>query len=1336
MGGIRTLICLLAVFTCFDAWADDAPPADIQAERLLDEAESLMKTDDKRALSYEKAKAAIALIDRTDRKPDALLGKALHIAGRAGIYSGDKATVEALFKRAAQVREDALGPRHFHVADSINNLAFMYKGRGALDEARELFQRAYEIYRESLGEAHQKTALAINNLGSIHEDKGEYEQALPLYERALKIFESSSATESVRVSASLRNVANAHLGMGSLDQALALLERKLAIDERLHGEAHEEVASTLASIARLHEAAERDTQAIAALRRLLSIQERSAGEESPGVASTLNDLVNIYTRRGEYDRALKLGVKSLAIFEKSFGREHPAVAVALNDLGVIYHHQGKYALALPKYEESLAIRKATLGPSHLKVAGSLMNLAVIHSEMTHYPRALALFEESRSIYEAGLGDQHPQIGKLSSNLARLYIKTSSLKKAQAALERALAIFESSLGDSHPQVATTLSGLAEVHELKGEYESALSLQTRSLSIVEQALGPHHLETANILNSLATLHITLGQLDPALPLLKRSLKIREVTLGSDHIRVAQVLSNLAVLYSEQGDLVRSQALHERALKIYESALGSKHPEVASSLENLATILVEKEDHEAALKLLQRSADIFLDALGPAHPEVATSYGNQAVVLDRLGRSKEALALYEKSLSTYEKAYGPKHLEVARTLMNIATIYGIENEHDQALRRLNRALNIQEKILGKQHPDVATTLQNIATVHKRSGRLNDAQSSYEEVLSIRKNSLPPTHPDIAFTHGSLAVIHWLKGAIGRANSAFAAAFDIEDRFLRRNLNSGTPESRRRFARRFDPTRSEFLSFALATRDADIAEKVTTQLARVLVRGKARASEATHSLAQDTRRQMTYFAEIRDLQSQISALAYATHNPRMAARLKARLETLKRQQAAIGKKSEATPASGLATIVRHLDNSAGFIEWFAYDPYDPKNAELPGHQAPPPSLAALVLRRGEPPRLFGLGPLAAIAKDVAAARDYLSSPKAGLEPHAKALYQRLIKPLEGAIDDATQLIIAPDGPLHQVAFAALMDSEGKWLAEKFTVRQVTTARDLVHLAEEPFPARQPALLLADARFDRAPSRTVQVAATRGSRAAQDLAKLSMAPLPGTRAEAEGLAKLLDLKGERVGLGAQASETRLKAVKGPQILHIATHGFFLPDVTDEQVRDEPMLRSGIALAGFNERSGAHHEDDGVLTALDVSGLDLYGTELVVLSACETGLGEVENGEGLFGLKRALLLAGSRSQILSLWKVDDHATQALMTAYYTRLKSGDDRLDALRQVQLDMLSGRLTAEGVTATDQRGATVAGSSAATPSRTKGWRHPYYWASFTLSGADGPIELSNSR
>jgi CHAT domain-containing protein len=240
-------------------------------------------------------------------------------------------------------------------------------------------------------------------------------------------------------------------------------------------------------------------------------------------------------------------------------------------------------------------------------------------------------------------------------------------------------------------------------------------------------------------------------------------------------------------------------------------------------------------------------------------------------------------------------------------------------------------------------------------------------------------------------------------------------------------------------------------------------------------------------------------------------------------------------------------------------------------------------------------------------------------------------------------------------------------------------------------------------------------------------------MAKMVFGPLPGTAAEAKALAAVLP--GVWVLTQAQATEAALKQVSGPRVLHVATHGFFLPDqpraaatgetrglklvVGDETPAtvhvENPLLRSGLALEGANDRRGANGED-GILTALEATGLDLWGTQLVVLSACETGMGEVRSGEGVYGLRRALVLAGSESQVMSLWQVSDEATKDLTVSYYKRLLAGEGRTEALRQVQLEMLTGGSHDVGEPG---RGLTLQSGGVAS------FSHPYFWAAFIQSG-----------
>jgi CHAT domain-containing protein len=338
-----------------------------------------------------------------------------------------------------------------------------------------------------------------------------------------------------------------------------------------------------------------------------------------------------------------------------------------------------------------------------------------------------------------------------------------------------------------------------------------------------------------------------------------------------------------------------------------------------------------------------------------------------------------------------------------------------------------------------------------------------------------------------------------------------------------------------------------------------------------------------------------------------------------------------------------------------------------------------------------------------------VAKARKAFADVKADAKTPARELDEAIMLPIRRILGKTKWVFVSPDGDLNLVPLGALRDESGHWLVERYSFNYLTSGRDLLQgqNIDEPEQAGEPAIFFGNANFGEKKlgrRRFVQrdnEAPAAGPRAT-DLSRVKFVPLAGTAGEVAAIEK--KIPGSRLFLGEKATETEVKSVKHPRILHLATHGFFLPDkpsrtnAEDDPSAmriDNPLVRSGLALAGANTlRSG---EEDGVLTAFEAAGLDLYGTKLVVLSACETGIGEARSGEGVYGLRRALAMAGAETTVMSLWQVDDLATRDLMVGYYDRLLAGGGRVESLRQ----------------------------SALTLKARPGYDHPFFWASFIVSG-----------
>jgi CHAT domain-containing protein len=343
---------------------------------------------------------------------------------------------------------------------------------------------------------------------------------------------------------------------------------------------------------------------------------------------------------------------------------------------------------------------------------------------------------------------------------------------------------------------------------------------------------------------------------------------------------------------------------------------------------------------------------------------------------------------------------------------------------------------------------------------------------------------------------------------------------------------------------------------------------------------------------------------------------------------------------------------------------------------------------------------------------------------------PQKLAAVSRLVlAPLQRELAGVRELFISPDGELNRLPFAALpvagpksggiadgpITADSKPLGDAVALRLLTTGRDLLRL-QQPAKAGGAPVLIANPDFNAA-SRSAIGGASASAAAASTAASPSVLrggqqrssglrgltawqPLGGTEQEARQLAPLLG--GGAVISGPAATATVVLAQRAPRILHIATHGFFLADQAPASgtatgarsggtpsegtapaapSREDPLQRSGLVFAGAN-RPDANPSDDGYLTAAEATAMDLEGTELVTLSACETGLGGVQSGEGVYGLQRSLAVAGARSTLLSLWKVDDGMTATFMDRYYNRLKAGQGRADALRDTQAEFRNNK------------------------------------------------------
>jgi CHAT domain-containing protein/Tfp pilus assembly protein PilF len=899
---------------------------------------------------------------------------------------------------------------------------------------------------------------------------------------------------------------------------------------------------------------------------------------------------------------------------------------------------------------------------------------------------------------------------------------------------ALDIREKTLGVNDADVAASLRALGTLYVGKGDLAQAEAILQRALEATAKISGTDSLEYADVLHWLARVQSGKGDRTQAEQLNLRSLAIRERVAGPESVPAANSLISLAALYRAKNDLPRAEQSYLRALAIRERLLGADHADVGAVLNNLGLLYYGAGDYDSAEPILQRALAVEEKALGANHRYVADDLNNLGLVEWKRGHYDSAKSYYQRALSIHEKASGPESERVAAELANLGIIYKeADQDYPKAEESYQRALAILSKVVGENNATTANVVSSLALVYHATGDYARAEKFALRALAIYEKVLGPNNQNTLMALFSMARIYAAEGDVQRAIEYQQRISAVEEKIIPLNLALGSERQKMAYLPQLQyPDKVITLHASLAPDNSEARELAVS----TVLRHKGLVLDALSENLSALRRRFNpqdqaLLDELGDINAKLSRLALGSPQKISPAEQQSQSGALDRQrekvEAEISRRSagfyEGSQPVTLSAVQAAVAQGAALVEFAVYHPFDWKAADDASAFGEPRYVAYVIRRQGEV-RWAELGTAKDIDARVAALRQALLDPqRRDARQLARAVDEQVMRPLRPLLADAAQLLISPDGELNLLPFQALVDEQGHYLIERYAFTYLTSGRDLLRLqvARE---SKSGVLVIADPTFGETAAEQKAYASAkwagpnvrrRGVTAAPELelSELYFAPLGGTAQEADAIRRIFP--DANLLTGARATKAALEQAVAPRILHIATHGFFLQapqpvpagraQVAGGATRvagapaesENPLLRSGLALAGANRRGGAAAVDDGILTALEASGLNLWGTKLVVLSACDTGLGEVRNGEGVYGLRRAFVLAGAESLVMSLWPASDYSTRTLMTGYYRNLKQGSGRGEALRRVQLDLL-------------KRNPKL---------------HPFYWANFILSG-----------
>ena len=1169
---------------------------------------------------------------------DAMFAVALTCLGQIDAHLNEYAKAEALEVRALGITEKALGPADPGLSPYLNSLATVYNAEGKLADAERVMMRLVRIDEKALKPDDPDLAGDLNNLAAVYYSEGKYDKAQPLFERGLKIDEKA-APESAQVALDLSSLGLLFDHQAKFTQAEPLLKRALALDEKVKG------------------------------------------AQDPDVAMDMINLGVLYVDQAKYADAVPLYQQARSILEKTLGPEHAYVGMAISKLGLVDDHLGKFAEAEPLLKQALAIDEKALGPDHTTVATDLYNLAMLAEHQDRYTDAEPLYQRALKIDEKVLGPEHPDVANILENLAEVDFYQSRYADAEKLYQQSIQILEKAEGPDHTDVAHALDDLGSLYDSTGRFAEAEKADRRAIAIQEKAEGPDHPDVANSVQALATLYLHEGKYAEAAPLVERELRIREKALGPDSPQVADSLNNLAALYYKEGKYAEAEPLYLRAIRIDGKALGENAPGVATDLNN-AALLLQKE-----------------------------------------AKYTDARELFERALAIDEKALGPDKTEVALCLSNLAALNEAQGKFADAEPLVKRALAIDEKASGPESAQAAVDVNNLAVVYAQTGRYADAEPLYQRLLAIHKKLLGPDHPDLATDLANFGLLYEYQGKYAEAQPLFQRAFGNLFHQFQYNFSYMTEKERLGF---LDTVAEEFPAyFSFVHRYHDKDSELIGSMYNLLLWEKGFIAGSVA----DMRRQieasgdaeaLKLLGQLTDKRTKIAALlnehpqdhdAWQKQIDQLRSEADATEKALVSRSAAFAerKKLDRTTWQQVRDALAPTEAAVEFARFRYYD----------GKWTDKNYYAALVITREskDEPQYIVLGESTQIEGDALTHfRSHLQTRGVAAVQEAvlpgQDAYGLIWKPVEAALQGKTRVYVAPDGALNQIPLGIIAGPDGKLEMEKYDLRLVSSTRDI--LKATPVKGTATALLVGNPTFalseaeQRAAEQKLttvrpQPRATATALVVGDVSRdqgtgAMLAPLPGTGAEVSAIADLMQAQQWKTNVytGDVALKRVVEQIGSPRLVHLATHGFFLPDqqvkATDLEARqfgekeetglEDPMLRSGLYFAGADRtlagKASGPDVDNGVLTAMEAANLNLHGTELVVLSACNTGQGDVKNGEGVFGLRRALEEAGAQHVLMSLWSVPDQETLELMKRFYTKWLGGTEVHAALQQAQLEM----------------------------------------------------------
>jgi tetratricopeptide (TPR) repeat protein len=1159
---------------------------------------------------------------------------------------------------------------------------------------------ALKVNLDLYGEKNETSMQILDLLYSSYKDKNDLRKSIEYLQKYVDIGKEVLGKRDIKYITSLYNLALDYTDLGNPKEALEIYQNVVELYKDVLGEKHPDYLRALNSLAVGYSNVGKDSLALENSLRVVELRKEILGEKDPRYLYSLNNLASVYSDLGDYHKALDIDLKVVELGKEVLGEKDKSFLISLEDLASIYSKLGEYHKALDINLKVVELGKEIWGEKNPDYLANLNILAGIYSYLGDYQKALEINLKVVEIGKEVFGEKHPNYFTSLSNLAKRYSEIGDYQKALEINLKVVELRKEILGEKHPSYLTSLGNLATIYSQIGDYQKALEIDHKVVELIKDILGEKHPSYLTSLGNLAIVYSQIGDYQKALEINLKVVELRKEILGEKHPDYLSSLNSLALAYSNLGDYLKALEINLKVVEFRKEILGENHPLYFSSMSILGGTYNKLGDYQKALEISLKVVEFCKVVLGEKHPAYIRTIVNLALVYSQLGEYQKALEYFLKATELGKVILGEKNPDYLLSLSNLAFAYSNLGDFQKALEIDLEVTELQKEVLGDHHPTYLVSLRNLASVYKCLGDYNKALVIEKQVVESEKKVLGEFHPDYLISLNNLAVIEFNLSKTSSALSHYLEMLNQTQERVIDYFSMMTEYQREQFWKQNSRFFTLFPKYV--EKEAFSYPEGAGNAYNVSLFSKGLLLNTTIDFdkliaEKGTPEAIAKFEELKLLKFEIQRISEKPITERY-------LNVDSLENIAQQKETELVKVSkeygdytqnlkiNWKDVQANLQDNGVAIEFVEY----PTITDTVKY-------AALVLRKGwQYPKMIFLFRKDQIDEFIKQEKDKIYS-NGLVGKHIKNL---IWSPLEEVVSPGDRVYFSPAGVIHQLAIENLPANDSLTLGDLYEMHRLSSTKELaIHQPEFQnhyavlygglqYYMPEEKMMAESKKFEKREN----LYAMRGF-SNDTTVRSGWEYLGGTLQEVEQISQLMSKNHYLVTkyTGETGNEESFKSLsgKGTGIIHIATHGFFqsidesrknlfvqmrMGDQRETGGAVDPMLRSGLMLSGGNRawqgEKVPENIEDGVLTAREISRMDLRGTDLVVLSACETGLGDVSS-EGVFGLQRSFKQAGVKTLVMSLWQVNDEATRFMMTEFYANLLSGKDKraafLDAKRK---------------------------------------------------------------